>query len=416
MSIVKIVSLISLTLLLIGNIIGTTLLAIVAWTPESQALVDRKIQTVGIRAKVRISIDPRLELLAIVQLYSPWLDARGILKGCIYMDEALNRFDKWKDHKAVNTLRQLINRGFGFDAPVGLMVYLSNPPELKETTEFSQYLIGRAGGKEYLEEFVQALRDFALESEFMEFYLSHESFYDDVMRRSNLKEGQSQWNNIQQIADVLEDFFGMHKSRYHVILTPLIYGNYGHWIETDEGVEVFAFVCSTKIVDGFPVFEDIEYIVAHEFMHSFVNPITEKYIALINDYDYLYESRLASLAYPSWEIAINEYIIRASEIVIGSLYLGMGEDEVNRMLAAEESLGFTHIRAFYEAIRRYAIEERGQISFEEFYPKILEALPSREEVNAKKFYSILRVLIVIAVIAVIVLCIWKIHRVQKRHV
>ena len=61
-------------------------------------------------------------------------------------------------------------KGFNFDIPQNSMLYLSQPPELKQLRPFTAEIIKRAGGQERLNQFVSKLRDFARETKFMDFY------------------------------------------------------------------------------------------------------------------------------------------------------------------------------------------------------------------------------------------------------
>jgi len=171
----------------------------------------------------------------------------------------------------VRSFTDLFYSGFSYDALVGLMVHLSNPPLLEVIRKPSKYIIEKVGSGESLKSFIESLRDFALKSNFMGFYKNHQCFYEDIIMLSNLKE------DVRGIIMVLEDFFQMSMWRYYVVLTPLLEGNYGRSIRTNHGVEVFAFVSPKGIIGGSPIFRSTTIVIEHEFMHAFVNPITEKF-------------------------------------------------------------------------------------------------------------------------------------------
>jgi len=318
----------------------------------------------------KVLVDPRVELASVVQLYAPWNKERRKIKEYIYLDDTLRAFGRWKNHEAVRCFTDLFYSGFSYDVLVGLMVHLSDPSLLKVTTELPKYIIGKAGSVESLKSFIESLRDFALKSNFMGFYKNHQCFYEDIITLSNLKE------DIQGIIMVLEDFFQMSMWRYHIILTPLLEGNYGHFIKTSHGAEVFAFISPKEIVDGSPIFRSTTAVIEHEFMHAFVNPITEKFKNNVRKYSYLYKDlqSLSSIGYGDWETALNEFIIRACAIVIGSCYRGLKEEEITKWLCIEEMRGFKYIKLFYRAIRGYAKDRYKYGGFQEFYPKILKIL------------------------------------------
>ena len=319
--------------------------------------------------KTQVEVDSRTELASVVQLYAPWVsEEEGVVRH-VYMDEALRTFEKWRNHRAVRIFTEMFYAGqISYDALVGLMVHLSDPPTLDVIVELARYITEKAGSRARLAEFIKALQGFASESNFIEFYLDHEGFYEDIIRRSNLRE------ELQGIIKILEDFFRMSMKKYYLVLTPLLEGNYGHWFENRGDTEAFAFISPTKVVDGFPVFENVMVAIEHEFMHAFVNPMAERFKHLVDKYSHVYEKKLADIGYHTWEYAINEFIIRACTIVIESRHKGLTESEVNKWLSTEEKRGFKHIKIFYDAIKDYARKKGRCSNFQEFYPKMFEVL------------------------------------------
>jgi hypothetical protein len=130
-------------------------------------------------SSIKVVIDPRLELLAVVQHLSGYGDRYGLITSFDfpYKKEVAAYFSQYKDQAAVKLFAEMSKAGFSYDAPPNAMLYLSNPPELALHMPFSDYLKERAGGGERLEKFVQALRDFARQSKFIEFFKIHESLY-----------------------------------------------------------------------------------------------------------------------------------------------------------------------------------------------------------------------------------------------
>ena len=64
-------------------------------------------------------------------------------------------------------------QGFWYGHPPGVMVHLSAPPELREVSPVDAFLVERAGGREALDQFMNALRAFARDTRFMDFYRVH---------------------------------------------------------------------------------------------------------------------------------------------------------------------------------------------------------------------------------------------------
>lgn len=319
--------------------------------------------------KVKVSVDPRIELASVIQLYAPFVDLSESAK-YHYMNEVVNAFIKWKGHEAVRAFTELFYKGFSYDALVGLMVRLSNPPELKITAEFSKYVIEKAGGEGRLLYLINAFRKFALESNFTDFYITHMGFYERIIANSNLK------GRASQAVEALEGFFQEKMWGYRVILTPLLKGNYGHSLRRGERVTAFAFICPSKIVNGLPIFEDVTVAVEHELAHAFVNPLTEEHRNVIDRYFKAREDvnkQLAEIGYSRWESVINEHVIRACITLIEARQRGLSEGDIVEWLNAEERLGFKYIKAFYSTLKKY-VNGRKYRSFRDFYPEIIKTL------------------------------------------
>ncbi len=266
-----------------------------------------------------------------------------------------------------------MDAGFTYDAPVGFVMHLSEPPELRVIKKFSDYHIRRAGGENILRKFVEELRRFAVESDFLGFWESQSDFYREVMVRSEIRVDE-----IRKILQQLGEFFRAGELRYkaYVILAPLIRETMGYGYMLEDSM--FTFIGPWEISDGFPFFGRIDfhlrYLLRHEFTHLFVNSITERYRELVNKYVHLFDEikeRMMRLAYGTWETALNEHIIRATEALLMALYDKVPEEKVLSFLRNQERAGFKYIWIFYEALKEYLDSD---LPFEEFYPRILAYL------------------------------------------
>ena len=328
---------------------------------------------------VNVSVDPRIELLSAVQLLSdyPLLTQSDFQ----YKREMINYFSPFKSHPAVTKFIEMSKRDFNYEAPPTAMLFLSNPPELKIVTSFTDYIIGRAGGKENLESFIEALRDFAIKSNFMDFFNAHKDFYALLIKDTETKLG-----NYKDVA-VLESFYGISKNSYNIILTPISADGYGPRIEIEPSkFDIYAIIGAGYIKDNKPIYspEPLRRLVWHEFSHSFVNPITEKYRNEVNKYSKLFlpiKDIMERYAYGEWETCVNEHIIRAvvakfNEKVIGQDADGVigqvvGQLVAEKMLSYEVEIGFVYIRGIYELLNVYENNRDKYPTFEDFYPEIL---------------------------------------------
>ena len=309
--------------------------------------------------KYSVGIDKRIELLAAVQLFTNWTET-GIWKQTYpYKEDMLRYFQPYSDHKAVTLCEELITSGFSYDAPVAFMVHLSDPPELNVVTPFSEYLVNRAGDKAILEEFVEALRSFYMESDFEDFWHSHRDFYDDVETRAR------DYLSLESIVEALEDYFGVKQHGYHVILAPVFLGFYGARTEVNDSLDIYAVLGPIRIEGSIPVFGAALF---HEFAHSFVNPLTDEFLEEYkNPWRLFYPvmEEMKSMAYGNRFTMINEHILRAAEIEMSNSM---------EQLSHEEKRGFIYIRPLFHLLTKY--DRDSYRSFREFYPEIVDLFNS----------------------------------------
>jgi len=308
-----------------------------------------------------IKVDKRIELLSAVQLFTIW-SGIGIWRDSYHYKEDMVRFfQPYSKHEATAICEKLIKSDFCFDAPVGLMMHLSEPPELKVETPFSEYHIRRAGETSALNEFVDALRRFSVESEFEEFWDEHLDFYGRV------EEAAKSSMPLDNIVGALEGFFGERQRGYHVVLAPVFLGNYGHTLEIGDEKFVYSFLCPMEAgADGLPSFGGALF---HEFAHSFVNPLTEEYKGKYRNLETLFKpilDRMANLNYGDNYTIINEHILRAVELK------ALHPSDPQEGLGNEEARGFVYVRPIFGLLSKYDRAEYR--SFREFYPEVVDML------------------------------------------
>lgn len=165
--------------------------------------------------KLNISVDPRMELLGVIQIISDYPFAT---KGIPYSDEIKEFFAPMKDSKAVTLTKELCN-SFNYDAPATFMLYLSQPSALKKTIPYTQYLIDRAGGKEKLNSYRDAISDFAAKSKFIDFWRSKEHFY-----KQSLALTYEELKGVDLIK-IIEEYYKDSRNSYNIVICPLFDSN-----------------------------------------------------------------------------------------------------------------------------------------------------------------------------------------------
>jgi large-conductance mechanosensitive channel len=324
---------------------------------------------------INIKVDPRMELLSIIQHYTSWAEKHHTKLEFAYKNEIDNYFKNYGQHPAVQKSEILTNSGFSYDAPATFVLYHSDLPEFKQIVPYSSYLIGRAGGESNLIDFANKIREFSDTTNFMEFFNSHKNYYFEI--ENDINETIGVYNYIK----LLEDYYGESKRSYNIIPTQLFQsGGYGPEITTSEGKDIYN-ICGTQtVIFGKPNFgnqDNLLGIILHEFSHSFVNPITEKNTNEINKYSKLMDpikDKMQQMAYGNWLTCVNEHLVRANTI---RFFVKLRENIIKEnYLESEYQKGFIYIKKLDTLLDEYEKYRDVYTTYESFYPKIIELFKS----------------------------------------
>ena len=262
------------------NILLPLTLIILFYCCKKEDSIEIDIPENNFKNGVYVRIDPRMELLATVQHFTAWADDHHTYLNFDYVNKVENNFSSVSQHSAIIKCQDLIDNGFTYDAPVNYMFFHNNPPDLTLLTPYSSYLTGRAKGEENLVDFAEKLRDFSSSTDFMSFCEENRKFYDQVLTIVFNTLGDDDYT------DLLEDYYGEQKYCYNIIPSLLFDGGaYGIRVDFPEGQHVYHVLGPTGLNNGIPTFgneENFKHLLLHEFSHSFVNPVTEKYIDEVN--------------------------------------------------------------------------------------------------------------------------------------
>jgi hypothetical protein len=337
--------------------------------------------------KLHFSIDPRMELLSTVQLLS---DYPVVNRKLPYSKDIITCFASFSPQKAVamtDSLRQ--KYGFGYDAPVIFMLYLSQLPELEPQINYSDYLIQqdylmrRSGRGDNLEQYRKSIKQFAETSGFEEFWNTKISFYNQVLELtiSNLPE-------IDMIK-AIEEYFNETQESYNIIIAPAFRGGYGLRIPgNNRQYNIFACLSTDKMKNKTPYLGEkvLLYFVWHEFGHSFVNPVTEQYSDRVASLSKMFEpikEKMARRAYGEWETVVKEHILRAAHIRLTELHLGYSKARAQK--AAERRNGFIYIEPLVEKLKEFEKQrDESNITFSDFFPELLNTL---DDLNTMEYWK-----------------------------
>ena len=336
----------------------------------NQSLVKATIQpierTIG---RLKISIDPRMELLAAIQAISKNQDL--VNKSLPYSKEIISHFESFSSQEAIKITVDLQQKyGFGADAPVIFMLHLSQPGELKEQIKFSDYILGRSGEGDNLEQYRKSIKQFAEASNFEEFWNNKIPFYNQILDLTIANMGEIDF------VETLEGYFNETQDSYNIIITPAFGGGKGPKIPDAAGKEhTYACISTNSIEDGIPFINEgmMRYLVWHEFGHSFVNPITNKYSEQVMSVEKLFnpiKKSMFSQGYQHWIVCVYEHIIRATTIRLLDIHLG--PEQSKDLLDNELNNRYIYIEPLVEKLKDFDKQRNeNNITFSEFYPELL---------------------------------------------
>ncbi len=323
------------------------------------------------RGALPIVISPKVELAFVVAGLTGEAPEFCALEGSYWAPmrrKALRYFAGNRDHPAVAYMSFLERQGFRYDAVGGLALRFSDPPGLEPAFPIGDYLVGRSYGwdrddqERRLLEAVELMRQFAVEADFAGYMQATRDDYAELLEsaRANIPPG---------LPDTLEDYFGTRNDAYVVIVSGLS-GSYGPSIVDGD------WTCLLAIVTFAPQnASSVWTAVAHEWSHSFVNPVVAEQSELVQSYSGLFNDRMRAAmgqqAYGTWETTLNEHIIRAV------MARTIGRDDpalAERALANDEQRGFLYIRALYNRLAEYEADRNRYPTFASFLPRLLEAL------------------------------------------
>lgn len=335
------------------------------------------------RNRLSIAVDPRIELLSIVQYLSDYGDThRGLVTRLdhSYRKDVDEWFARSKSDPVVAMFSAMSAKGFSYDAPPHAVLYLNPDFSLNEVifTDDGRD-VSRAGGKARMIAFASALKAFAAASDFATFYSKHASLYKQIAEET--------FKNVehQDIIDRIEHYYGEKRSTYTVVTSPLLgQGNYGVQTELKPGVrDIYCVMGAHAVRDGVPLFGSADFfdqLQRHEFSHSFVNLLAEKHPKLVAKYSSLFgpmKQIMEKQAYGQWGTVVNESVVRA--VTTRLAHLVDGRDAGDKELHYHKDRGFVFSDALVKKLETYEQNRDTYPTLDSFYPELLASLSSFSE-------------------------------------
>lgn len=317
--------------------------------------------------KAQARFDERLELLTVLFYMTKYKEELSWIVNLQKEEEyslynkILETFEKVDIRSMTEPFEKLLEtENFGYDAPIAMFLGISS--------DFSTYwfdeklYVERLRNNPLAIELVEAVLAFGKSDEWKQFYQSNELFYQKIMKGLTSLD-------LTKTYHLMEMLYGSQmpqEAEYTVLLmSGSSAGNYGVHV----GDNIY---CVSGLVDGTWYLDKSPSLVLHEFSHSIINPLTDKYLAkgyaedksLFADI----EEKMEDAGYSNDPVCvINEYMVRTVECCYYKLYL---PDEYEKALKYEIKVGFKDIEFLVEKYLKFLEENDGD--FLHFYVETLQ--------------------------------------------
>ncbi|MBC8469936.1 MAG: DUF4932 domain-containing protein [Planctomycetes bacterium] len=342
--------------------------------------------------RIAIEVDPRVELIGIVfRLAGNPEYNDGTLKP--YAKAIERHFGDFDGHPVVKMAVQLRNtRLMSADGPMSLAVHIDRNYRLRKTDEEWPSTLDYRWEKEETAEFLEKLRQFAIETKFDEFFKAQSSIYEQgirpcksILEQNEVAKDQSGLEFVKflsaDLGEWLSSFYGVKDPGDLRLVLGFVNGfaNYGARFAADQISEKYAIVGMrpfdpTNTVIFLP--QQIV-LVAHEFCHSFTNPVVDKYMDQLQPAGErlfaVQEPAMRNRGYQKWESVMYETAVRAC---VASFIRDSIADLrfFDYYLKSEVGHGFVWTEDMGNFLKTYENQRDKYPTFESFFPEFVKFL------------------------------------------
>lgn len=345
---------------------------------KAKPTVNEKIELLSKTCgKLNITVDPRIELLTVIQYLAGSDLVQADSDG--YAAAVETWFAGARKHPAIAKYLALEAKGYSYDLPVSCFLRFDGVPFGIQVRTWESYMVSMnlkrmafvaEGGS--VEDFYEDVKDFAIKSDFAGFFASQRDFLWDKINAVDSLLAQ----NPDMIAHMV-NWYGYSHDSYILALSPLMIQNcYGPALVDMQGnTSVY---CVMALEGNELPIETQHYLAKiffHEISHSYVNSLVDAHYEQFARAESLYEpisKKMEAQAYGSWWITVAEHFVQASEIRLLQLYFPT--QDLSTAVDGRMSRGFIYIDNIYAGLLEYeqARRESG-IRYDEYFPRLVES-------------------------------------------
>ena len=344
---------------------------------------------------VSIEVDPRVELIGIVFRLAgnPEYNSGTLRPYVKAIEKHFGNFDNDPVVKMAAELRY--KRSMSCDGPMSLAVHIDRNYRLRKTGKKWPSTLDYRWEKQETREFLEKLRTFAAVTKFNEFFKDQGPIYKQgiepckkIMGQKKVPVDQS-GSKVEKILSTdtgewMSDFFGTDcKAGELKLVLGFVNGlaNYGPRFESGDTREKYAIIGMRPFDPANTVIFLPQQVglVAHEFCHSFTNPVVEKYMKHLQPAGEklfaAHEGAMRKGGYQKWESVMYETAVRACVVsyirqsVVNPGYL-------DYYLKDQARGGFVWIEDMGDLLRNYESSRNEYPTFESFFSEFIKRLNS----------------------------------------
>ncbi len=326
-------------------------------------------------------VDKRVELVSIVfrLAEAPGYSFQDFK---LYADRIEQYFGKYKDHELIQYTRSIVKEnGVDWDAPMKIAIRLDDNLKLMTGVNDVWQEDGR-WSKETAEKFVLLLQQFVKDTEFDNFFSDNAELYTAAIDRFMhiCEQVDLNWYNT---------FFGKKSSDKFSIIIGVGNGPscYGPTLEYADGRRTVYAVMGAWETDneGMPVWDrhlpysdtSVLAILLHEFNHSFVNYLTDRYENLFRESGENINSVLKSQSdklagWYDWKTMFNEALVRACVVKYMKDHDFAQSEMDTEIKTQKEWWGFVWLEELVADLESYDRQRDVYLTLESYMPKLAE--------------------------------------------
>jgi hypothetical protein len=176
-------------------------------------------------------------------------------------------------------------------------------------------------------------------------------------------------NDIIKYCKLEKDYFSKRASKIYFTICPQMSHFTAYTTEVNGNIYIIHGPSEDKPSPG---------AFYHEALHHVINPLTEKHMNLVNQYNKLLEvtNDKRYVGYNDWQSNVDDSFCRTISMVLSGIHPGNSNEDINSWVQNEYKFGFILCMHILEKLHDY--ENSGK-TFEEFYPTFYNTINIEKE-------------------------------------